>query len=370
MRRFIIFGGTFDPIHNGHLRIACAASLKLNADVIFVPAKSPRWKEDVTEVKHRLKMLKLALKEAPSGSKISDFEIKSRAEINYSIDTVRYFRSIYPKAELYFLIGADQVNKFPEWKDAEELSKIAHVIYSARPENDLNNEIIQKYSMQSIECNNSGDVSSTSVRELKSIDLPISVLNYIEDNRLYYVGKLAKYLQEARLNHSIQVARLSLRIAKVNKLSDPWRYYTAGLLHDLGKTYSTASENSIEFMKKNFPQECDLPKFSYHQFIGASLAKSDFNIEEEDILDAIKYHCTGKANMNNVAMVVYAADKIEPTRDFDSRWLINSCLENWYKGFIDTLEDNRKYLLGHAKDIENRYTKECFDMYLGDKKNG
>lgn len=370
MRKLIIFGGTFDPIHNGHLRIACAASLKFNADVVFVPAKSPRWKEDVTEVNHRLKMLKMALKDAPSGSSICDYEIKSPADINYSIDTVRYFKSTHPNTELYFLIGADQVNKFNDWKDAEELAKLAHIIYSARPENDLNKEIINKYSMVNIECTNSGDVSSTAIRELKSIDLPISVLSYIEDNRLYFVEKLAKFLPEARLNHSIQVARLSHRIAKVNKLSDPWRYYVAGLLHDLGKTYSTASENSIEFMNKHFPEECDLPKFSYHQFIGASLAESEFGIKEEDIIDAIKYHCTGKANMNKVGMVVYAADKIEPTRDFDSRWLINSCLSNWYKGFIDTLEDNRKYLLGHAKDIENRYTKECMDMYLGEKKHG
>lgn len=370
MRRYIIFGGTFDPIHNGHLRIACEASIKFNADVIFVPAKSPRWKEDVTEVNHRLKMLKLALKEAPSGSTISDFEIKSLADVNYSIDTVKYFKTIYPKAELFFLIGADQVNKFDQWKDAEELAKLAHIIYSDRPNSDLNEENIKRFSMQSIECNNSGDVSSTDIRELKSIDLPISVLSYIEDHRLYSVGKLAKFLPEARLNHSIQVARLSHRIAKVNKLSDPRRYYVAGLLHDLGKTYSTSSENSIDFMNKHFPEESDLPKFSYHQFIGAYLAKSEFGIEEDDILDAIKFHCTGKANMNKVGMVVYAADKIEPTRDFDSRWLINSCLTNWYKGFIDTLEDNRKYLLSHAKDIENRYTKQCMDMYLGEKNHG
>ena len=63
-------------------------------------------------------------------------------------------------------------------------------------------------------------------------------------------------------------------------------------------------------------------------------------------------------------MVVYASDKIEPTRGFDSSFLINSCLKNYKQGFIDTLVDNKKYLLAHNKDIENKLTDECFEMYL------
>ena len=109
-----------------------------------------------------------------------------------------------------------------------------------------------------------------------------------------------------------------------------------------------------------------MPKFAYHQFIGEYILKNDLKIEDEEILNAVKFHCTGSANMSQLGMVVYAADKIEPTRQFDSRFLINSCLKNWKQGFLDTLADNRKYLLAHAKDIENRLTDECFKMYLGD----
>ena len=58
MANYIIFGGTFDPVHNGHMRIASAASLKLNADVIFVPARSPRWKTPLTSATHRVLMHK------------------------------------------------------------------------------------------------------------------------------------------------------------------------------------------------------------------------------------------------------------------------------------------------------------------------
>ena len=70
--------------------------------------------------------------------------------------------------------------------------------------------------------------------------------------------------------------------------------------------------------------------------------------------------------MKRIEMVVYASDKIEPTRQFDSTWLINSCLKDWYQGFIDTLVDNKKYLLGHAKDITNKLTDACFKQYIGE----
>ena len=117
-------------------------------------------------------------------------------------------------------------------------------------------------------------------------------------------------------------------------------------------------------MEKYYPEYLDIPNFAYHQFIGEFLAKRDFGIEDLEILDAIKFHCTGKANMTTLGMVVYTCDKIEPTREFDSTSLINACLENWKKGFLTTLEDNKKYLLAHNKDITNKLTDECFDMYL------
>lgn len=364
MANIIIFGGTFDPVHNGHLRIALEASLKLNADVVFVPSKSPRWKTPLTAVEHRVKMLKIALKNAPAGSSISDYELKSNDPINYSIDTVRYFKNKYPKAKLYFLIGADQVNRFAEWKNAEELSKLATVTFVSRPKYKLDELVVQTYNMLDLSYMNSGDVSSTDFREMKTLDIPHDVLEYIEKNRLYYIGKIASFIPEKRLNHSIQVAKLAMTIAKFNKLEHPEKYYFTGLLHDIGKTPNFSGDEAVEFMKKHFPKYVNLPKFAYHQFIGAYLAEHEFGIKDKEILDAIKCHCTGDENMSTLAMVVYASDKIEPTREFDSRWLINSCLKDWKQGFLDTLEDNKKYLLSHNKDISNELTDKCFKMYL------
>ena len=364
MKNLVIFGGTFDPVHNGHLRIAKQASKKLNASVIFVPSKAPRWKEPEETSNQRLDMLKIALKEADFDYEICSYELDSSAEVNYSIDTVKYLKNLHKEDNLYFLIGADQVNKFRDWKDAEELSKLARITYVNRPGIELDESIIKEFNMLNLEFLESGEVSSSAIREMKSVDLPFEVLKYIEVNRLYFVKKLAELIPEKRLNHSIEVANLALEVAKVNKLEPLNKFYFAALIHDIAKGWKKESENMVAIMKKYYPEYLDIPSFAYHQFVGEYLAKAKLGVEDEEILDAIKFHCTGKANMTTLGMVVYACDKIEPTRDFDSTWLINGCMENWKKGFLMTLEDNKKYLLGAKKDITNRLTDECFAMYL------
>ena len=184
MKNLVIFGGTFDPVHNGHLRIAKEASKKLNASVIFVPAKAPRWKEPEETSNQRLDMLKIALKEADFDYEICSFELDSKDEVNYSIDTIKYLANLHKEDKLYFLIGADQVNKFREWKDAKEFSEIARVVYVNRPEFELDKSIIKEFHMLDLEFLESGAVSSSKIREMKSVDLPFEVLKYIEDNRL------------------------------------------------------------------------------------------------------------------------------------------------------------------------------------------
>lgn len=363
---YIIFGGTFDPVHNGHIRMARFASEKYSAKVIFLPNKSPRWKEPLTDISHRLNMLKIALKDADFPYEIDDYEIKKQDDINFTIDTVKYFKEKYPHDNLYLLIGADQVNKFADWKEAVELSKLCKVIYSNRPNYEINNDNVKKFQMEDMGFFESGEISSSDARVLKSLDLNREVIRYIEDNKLYFINKIAGYVTKERLSHSIQVARLAYKIAVVNKLENPDRYYVAAILHDVGKTTKCEGLDAISFMKEYYPEYVDLPKFAYHQFIGEYIARNEFDIKDEEILEAIKFHCTGNSNMNQIGMVVYASDKIEPTRQFDSTWLINSCLKNWYQGFIDTLIDNKKYLLGHAKDITNKLTDACFKQYIGE----
>ena len=367
MDSIVIYGGSFDPIHNGHIRTAIAASNFFKAKVIFVPAKNPRFKCPDSTPEERLDMLNLALKDLDQSTfMVSLFEMNSNDEINYSIDTVRYFKSKYKEANLYFLIGADEANSFSKWKNAKEISSLVRMVYVPRPGVYVNEENEKKYNMISLPFKESGEVSSSGVRKLENLDIPLSVRNYIEKNRLYYIQDLEKIEHNHRLFHSISVANLAYKIALNNKLNNPNDYYVAGLLHDLGKDIEIDEANKI--MKTHYPEFIPFPIWTYHQFSGEFLAKKIFNINNSTILEAIKYHATGKDDMSIMGKIIYSSDKIEPTRGYDSSNLINACLLDYEEGFKEVLKANQVYLEKKGYIVDNDLTKKCYKQYLGEQK--
>lgn len=364
----ILFGGSFDPIHNAHIRIAKAALNEVGGKVIFIPAKNPRWK--ITEEKEidRLNMLFGALKEIDEKNfQIDTLELKrSEKEISYSIDTVRHYKNLYPNEELYFLMGGDEVNRFRNWKNAEEIASLANIIFVSRPGITLNKEDITFFNMRQLSYMEKDNVSSSSVRLLHNIDVPKFVLNYIEEHKLYYVRKLEERLTPHRLKHSLSVAHLAEEIIRRNNLPLLNKGYTAGCLHDLGKYLPL--EEAKKLMNQYYP-ELDfekIPQFAIHQYTSAILAKKLFFIEDEMILEAIVCHCLGKANMSPLAKILYASDKIEPTRGYDSSSLIEASCQNYENGFLEVLKANKEFLENKEKGKEAKpnYSKECFDYYL------
>ena len=356
----IIFGGSFDPIHNGHLNMAEKAQKDLNGEVYFVPAPISVWKETSIPVEHKINMVKLAIEEKEHFH-IDTFEIDSGKKTNYSIDTVRYFKVKYPEAKLYYLIGYDQVNEFHRWKDAEELAELAQIIFFVRPDIEIKNDNIQRFHMQEIR-GGGIIVSSSDIRNLKSLNMPDSVIYYIAEHRLYCVKKMQEYINERRLSHSISVAKTAYEIAKANKMDRPERAYIAGLLHDIGKWSDESKERKV--VEAHFPEYLSLPPFAYHQFAGAWTAQNDFGIEDQEMLDAIKFHATGSGDMTALGKIIYAADKIEPTRGFDSSDLIEAMMKDYESGFKIVLQANKEFLESHRGNIDNPLTSKCFQKYL------
>lgn len=366
MESLIIYGGSFDPIHNGHLRIARAASMILNADVVFVPSKSPRWKSPEATPKQRLEMIQRAFKADGSPAfSIDLFEMRSHNEVDYTIDLVRHMALTHKNTKLYLLIGADQVNSFPNWKDPDKICQLATPLYVSRPDVVLDDQVLSTYRFMRLPYDGSGPVSSTKVRSLQDVDIPLSVRDYIESNGLYYMAKLRSLIGEKRLLHSISVANLAFSIAAKNRVEDYRNAYIAGLLHDCGKELDEETVNKI--MAERYPQYLEFPKWTYHQFVGAFLAETIFGIKDPTILDAIACHATGKAHMSPVAKIIYSSDKIEPLRGFDSRKLINACYRNYYVGFMNTLGANKDYLTSKGYVVDNPLTKQCFELYLGEE---
>src|SRR5580693_4294769 len=139
-RRIALFGGSFDPIHNGHLAVARAADRRFNFDQIhFVPASRPphKLKQHLAPFPHRFAMVALACAEHPHfvPSVAEAGEDFSGAQLHYSVDTVRYFRHSYHGQgdRIYFIIGADAFLDIPMWKEYETLLGLCDFIVANRP---------------------------------------------------------------------------------------------------------------------------------------------------------------------------------------------------------------------------------------------
>ena len=361
--KYIIYGGSFDPIHNGHIQMALKAKDTIGADkVIFLLSKKPRWKSPNEDEKHRLNMLNLALNDL-SWAEIDLTEYDSLENVNYTYRTLLKLKKKY-LGDLYFLIGGDNVNQLSAWYEVEKLSKIVQLVAIARPNIILNQDIISKYNVFVIDSYVS-KMSSTSLRNMSNLDCPYEVLKYIIENNLYFVPKLKTYISEKRFNHSYEVAKLAYQIARNNNLNEI-KAFTGGLLHDIGKGMD--KDKQYAYMALNYPEYINkLPQALYHQFISNDICKNDFNINDKEILDSIIYHATGNSEMTPLGKVIYSSDKIEPSRGYDSKDMINCCLEDYQTGFIYVLKENIKFLQESNKCYDNILTRKCIESYLKEK---
>jgi len=133
-QRLGLFGGSFDPVHLGHLLVAQAAREELGLSRLFlIPAAQSPFKPDrqPSPAHERLRLLRLALV-GQEWCEIDEQELK-RGGVSYTIDTLRDYSRRFPQAELFYLIGADHVSQLPKWRHAEELGALAQFVVIPRP---------------------------------------------------------------------------------------------------------------------------------------------------------------------------------------------------------------------------------------------
>ncbi|MCM8799542.1 MAG: nicotinate-nucleotide adenylyltransferase [Candidatus Omnitrophica bacterium] len=183
-----ILGGTFNPIHLGHLILAEEVADRLNLDkVIFVPTYIPPHKDnsDIASAKDRLKMVKLAIKNNKRFS-FSDIEIK-RKGFSYTIDTVKEFKILYPDDELYFIVGSDLIKYLDSWKDLGEILKLIRFVVATRPGYPLENipSYISTINIPAI------DISAYQIREAIKNNRPFRYL--VPEEVYYYINRKKLY---------------------------------------------------------------------------------------------------------------------------------------------------------------------------------
>jgi len=336
----VVLGGTFDPIHMGHIAIAEAANRQLKPQrVLFIPSGQSPHKLDrqITCAKHRYNMTALAICQHPAFD-ISRLEI-DRQGPSYTIDTARTLHAICPAgAKISFLIGYDALAKILSWKDAEELLKTCEFIAVPRPGYEMDDGVLdyltQKYNTHIHKLDGPLlDISSTDVRarlrngQAVSNLVPNIVENYAVQHSLYAPNHQASQfcfetakeelrvrLSPKRFNHTMGVVAEAKKLA-IHYNQDIEKACNAALLHDCAKEYSTSKKRTlcqVWGVQLDAALEADIELT--HSLLGAESANRDFHIHDSETLQAIRYHTTGHSHMSMLDKIIMLADYIEPSR--------------------------------------------------------
>jgi nicotinate-nucleotide adenylyltransferase len=355
--RLAILGGSFNPIHLGHLFLADTVLSDLHYDrVALVPACRSPFKLDVTGMEdnahERLQMAAVAIAGDPRLT-VDDCEIR-RGGVSYTVDTIAdIIRRYIPEGKPGLIIGDDLAEDFPKWRNSEQILAMVDIII-ARRINSGKPEI--SYPCTYIE-NDIMEISSKLIREKiaeggawRSLVPPV-VRTIIEGRGLYAFEKGVAF-EESATSHETAASRehfadknLILRVEEAAREAlnferflhsrntalmawdlcrrfsgstynlNPELGYLAGIAHDLGKPLS---EKELYKLVKNDGRgisrlEKEKPSL-LHGRAAAVLLRERFNVHNETVLEAVALHTAGGSNMGPLAKVVYVADKMEVSR--------------------------------------------------------
>ncbi len=334
--RIGIMGGTFNPIHQGHISMAKAAMASASLDrVLMLPSGSPPHKQHVAPAEDRWKMVCAAVCQEPALEPCR-MEL-DRGGTTYTVDTLSTLKEAYPKAELFYIIGADTLMELKNWRSYEQVLHLCAFLVCPRACNVTPEALAEerrrltalggRFQMVDMEV---VTVSSTALREALSAGeptprLPVTVREFCGLKGLYgmqrrcpqadiWLDKLFATLSRERFGHTLAVAHTARQLAQIHGV-DVQKAECAALLHDCAKCMPLTE---MQRLSQEHALTRDTEIFSsgrlLHALAGSYLAAWEYGVEDPDILRAIACHTTGKVDMTPLEVTVYLADKIEPTR--------------------------------------------------------
>lgn len=330
-----LMGGSFNPIHQRHIDMArCALNDCALRCVCFLPTGNPPHKNaELAPAEDRYEMTRLALMRE-DGMTASRIELDRRGVI-YTYDTLLLLRRERPNAELCYIIGEDTLLQLPTWHKPDQVFAMCRFLVCSRDTRDASAQPLcaelaargARFTFLSLPPK---DVSATAIRQKLMLgefpdELAPQVAEYIRLCGLYGVApspangaalyaKLRNELGERRLLHSVLVAATARRLARRYGL-DEGEAALAGLLHDCAKALpldrlqAVARENRLPLDSQTMHSESLL-----HAPVSAVLAQREYGVTDPAVLSAIRCHTTGRVGMQPLDMVVFVADKIEPSR--------------------------------------------------------
>ncbi|MBQ1820820.1 MAG: nicotinate (nicotinamide) nucleotide adenylyltransferase [Clostridia bacterium] len=326
--RIGVFGGSFHPVHNGHLSLARHAAEALGIErVLFVIDRIPPHKTLAggASDEERLAILRLATEDDPLFS-VETLELY-REGTSYTVDTLRELKERYPDAELCFFMGSDMLNAFTNWRSPEVISRLATLVCTVRTgqsggERETADMLFERFGTKVILLDEVSPLSSTLVRDCIRDALPIQDMipkkaeHYIylhgcyapEELRPMY-ERLHRELKPQRMEHTAYVIETAIALA-ARFGADPKKARLAALLHDCAKYLPEGL--LLPYADTEPPMMPIL-----HAPAGADYAKEVYGVSDPEVLEAIRLHTTGDANMTLLDKIIYLADMIEPSRSFE-----------------------------------------------------
>lgn len=376
-----IFSGTFNPVHNAHIKVAYGIFEHLNLDkMIIIPNNIPPHKNggNLASSDDRLKMLKLAFEEEKFD--ISDIEIKLGGK-SYSINTVKEIKKQYKiQGKINFVVGEDSFLAIKNWYKYHELVKEVNLVVVPRDSNSNLEKIANKLNIPELSYTIINlpfvDISSSQIRSHikrnKDLDkfIPQKVATYIKEKGLYqnFSFDEIKILLETNFNadmlHCIGVCDKAVELAKRFGIDED-KAKLAGILHDCVKyigvenIQTILNENKIEV----FEQEAKAPR-TLHAPVGAFIAHDYFKIQDNEILNAIRFHTIARVKMSDLEKIIFISDKIEPiTREANFIAKIEPKLDiSLDAAMFAYLEILEAKLLKEGHEI-SPYTKEVIEYF-------
>ena len=342
MERIGIYGGTFNPPHIGHMQAARQAAALLCLDkLLLIPDRIAPHKilpECSASAEQRLQMLKIAASGIPEAT-VSDLELK-REGTSYTYLTILELKEQYPDAQLFFIMGSDMFLSFHTWRNPQIIMENASLAVLCRGDKNEKQGIEeQKAALEAQDAkvvlipNEITAISSTDLRRMLVFEcadpyLPEGVGKYIRENALYSVAKdyrqlsleeleqtVVSLLDPKRVSHVLGCRDTAVLLAR-RWGADETNAARAGLLHDITKALRGQLQLTLcrEYGMILDDFSVMYPK-TLHALTGSLVADRIFG-ENEAVVDAIRHHTTGKADMSLLEKIIYVADYMEPCRDF------------------------------------------------------
>lgn len=334
--RIGIMGGTFDPIHAGHISMALNAKGQARLDrVLVIPTGNPPHKTDTAPAEDRWKMVCAACGKEPA-LEPSRIEL-DRAGTIYTVDTLALLKAQYPQAAFYYIIGADTLMELQNWRNYRQVLGMCSFLvcprtwrYTAAQLKDERRRL-QGMGADIIMLDTPVvDASSTDIRAALAAGegtpmLPAVVQEYCAAKGLYgmakrvpqadaWLDKLFAALSPERFTHTLGVACAARKLALHHGLNAQ-KAEIAGLLHDCAKCIPIKDMRTMAVERRLLADESLLESSNLlHAPVGAWLARVEYGVSDPEIIQAILYHTTATPGMSQLDMAVYLADKIEPTR--------------------------------------------------------